>query len=120
MPVSVLIVDDDEQFRRLAARLLVSFGMTVAGEASTAAAALEAAIALRPDAALVDVGLPDGDGRSVARGITALDWRPRVVLTSSDPDAVSAEDVERSGARAFVPKEFLPDGAARHLLDADS
>jgi DNA-binding NarL/FixJ family response regulator len=119
MPVSVLIVDDDEGFRRLATRLLVLAGFTVAGEAATAAAAAEAAKALRPDAALVDVGLPDGDGRAVAAQLTALSWRPRVVLTSSDPDAVSAADVERCGAAAFVPKEELPDGASRHLAAAD-
>jgi DNA-binding NarL/FixJ family response regulator len=119
MPVSVLIVDDDEQFRRLAARLLTSFGMTIAGEAATAAAALEAAVTLRPDAALVDVGLPDGDGRNVARRLAALDTPPRVVLTSSDPDVVSEADLQRSGARAFVPKELLPDGATRQLLADD-
>jgi DNA-binding NarL/FixJ family response regulator len=114
--VTVLIVDDDEQFRRLAARLLVSSGMIVAGEASTASEALDAAHALRPAAALVDVGLPDGDGRDVAQTLAALDWRPRVVLTSTDPEAVSDEDLARSGARAFVPKEALSDGAARLLL----
>jgi DNA-binding NarL/FixJ family response regulator len=119
MTVSVLIVDDDEGFRRLASRLLVLAGFTVVGEAATAAAATEAAEALRPDAALVDVSLPDGDGRDVAARLRALGRPPRVVLTSSDPDAVSEADVERCGAAAFVPKEQLPDGATRHLAVAD-
>jgi DNA-binding NarL/FixJ family response regulator len=119
MPVSVLIVDDDDAFRRLAARLLVLAGFTVAGEAATAAAAAEAGLALRFDAALVDVGLPDGDGRDVAAHLRALSWHPRIVLTSSDPDAVSDADVARCGAAAFVPKEQLPDGASRYLAIAD-
>jgi len=119
MPVSVLIVDDDEGFRRLAVRLLIAAGFTVAGEAGTAAEAGEAAKALRFDAALVDIGLPDGDGSAVATELAALSWHPRVVLTSSDPDAVNDGDVERSGAVAFVPKEQLPDGATRHLRADD-
>jgi DNA-binding NarL/FixJ family response regulator len=116
MPVSVLIVDDDAGFRGLARRLIASLGLTVAGEAATAAAALEAATALRPDAALVDVGLPDGDGRDVAKALVALSWHPLVVLTSSDPDAVSDADIARCGASGFVPKEELPDGATRHFV----
>jgi DNA-binding NarL/FixJ family response regulator len=116
MPVSVLIVDDDAAFRGLAARLIASLGLRVAGEAATAAAAIAVATELRPDAALVDVGLPDGDGRDVAQALAAMSWRPRVVLTSSDADAVSDADVERCGASGFVPKAELPDGATRHFV----
>jgi CheY-like chemotaxis protein len=116
MTGSVLVVDDDPGFRRLAQRLLTSFGLTVAGEADTAAAAIAAVGTLRPDAALVDVGLPDADGISLARQLTALPWRPRVVLTSTDAGAVTDEDVRDSGAEAFVPKEQLPDASLAHLL----
>jgi DNA-binding NarL/FixJ family response regulator len=116
MPVSVLLVDDDAGFRRLASRLLTSLGLTVVGEAGTVAAAVDAAAALRPDAVLVDVGLPDGDGCSLAELLTAMSWRPRVVLTSSDSDAVSDADVLRVAAAGFVPKAELPDGRTRQLL----
>jgi DNA-binding NarL/FixJ family response regulator len=119
MSVSVLIVDDDAGFRRLAARLLGAAGLTIAGEADTVAGGLDAASALRPDAVLVDVGLPDGDGRALAARLSALSWQPRVVLTSSDPDAVSDGDVERSGARGFVPKQELPNDVARLLRGRD-
>ena len=113
---SVLIVDDDPAFRRLARVMLVAVSLAVVGEAETAAAALAAAAALRPDAVLVDVGLPDRDGVWLAAELTALPWRPRVVLTSSDPGAATQRDVERSGAQAFVPKNALPDAPLGDLL----
>jgi DNA-binding NarL/FixJ family response regulator len=115
MGVSVLIVDDDADFRRLAVRLLRAAGLTIAGEAATVGAAVDAASVLRPDAVLLDVGLPDGDGRALAPQLTALSWHPRVVLTSSDPDAVSDGDLERAGAAGFLPKQDLPNGVARLL-----
>ena len=112
----VLVVDDDPAFRDLARRILAVFGLEVAAEAGTAAAALAVASALRPDAMLVDVGLPDRDGVDLARELSALPWRPRVVLTSSDVDAARAEDVAASGAHAFVPKLLLPNVALGELL----
>jgi DNA-binding NarL/FixJ family response regulator len=113
---SVLIVDDDPAFRRLAHRILATVGLAVAGEAATAAAAMTAVGTLKPDAVLVDVGLPDRDGVSLARELAALPWRPRVVLTSSDPEAASPGDVRGSGAMAFVPKDQLPNAALDSLL----
>jgi CheY-like chemotaxis protein len=116
MTLSVLVVDDDPAFRSLAGRLLVSLGLALAGEADSVSAALAAAGELRPDAVLVDIGLPDGDGITLAGQLTALPWQPRVVLTSSDAEAATATDVERSGARAFVAKDQLPGAALGTLL----
>jgi DNA-binding NarL/FixJ family response regulator len=113
---SVLVVDDDPAFRRLAQRILATFELGVAGEADTGASALSAAGTLRPDAVLVDVGLPDTDGISLARELTALPWRPRVVLTSTNAEAASPSDVRSSGAEAFVPKNDLPGAALGDLL----
>ncbi len=115
---SVLVVDDDPGFRRIAKRILAGFGLQVAGEADTVAAAVAAAGVLRPESVLVDIGLPDGDGISLARVLTALPWSPQVVLTSSDSDAASPSDVRLSGARAFVPKDQLPNAALDELLAA--
>lgn len=112
----VLVVDDDPAFRRLAQRILATFGLAVAGEADTVASALIAAGELRPDAVLVDVGLPDGNGVALAGELVALPWRPRVVLTSTDAEAATATEVRRSGAAAFVPKNDLPGAALDTLL----
>jgi DNA-binding NarL/FixJ family response regulator len=108
MSVSVLLVDDDPTFRRLAQQMLTTAGLVVVAEAATVAAAMAAARELVPDAALVDVGLPDGNGISLAAALASLPRPPRVLLTSTDPCAASAEDVSRTGAAGFVPKADLP------------
>ena len=116
MHPSVLVVDDDPVFRDLARRLLAAEGLEVVAEAESLAGALDAAHALRPDAVLVDIDLPDGDGLTLARRLSALPWRPRIVLTSTDPDAASPEDLKRSGADAFVAKHALPNEPLVRLL----
>jgi DNA-binding NarL/FixJ family response regulator len=113
---SVLLIDDDPAFRSLARRVLRGTELSVVGEADTVASGLAAAIDLRPDVLLVDVGLPDGDGISLGRELAALPWRPRVVLTSIDPDAASPEDLRRSGVDGFAPKAELPGAGLRLLL----
>ena len=94
---------------------MTAAGLKVAGQADCAAAAIDAANALKPDAALVDVGLPDRDGISLAQDLTALPWRPRVVLTSVDADVARLGDVRRSGACGFMHKAELPHGLPRLL-----
>lgn len=116
---SVLVVDDDPVFRELAGRLLIAAGLKVVGEADSAAAAMMVAKAMKPDAALVDVGLPDRDGIALTHELTALPWRPRVVLTSVDAEAAGPDEVRRSGALAFVPKADLPNGTLRRLRAAE-
>jgi CheY-like chemotaxis protein len=116
MTRSVLVVDDDRVFRGIARRVLVACGLNVVGEAGTVAAAIAAAEELRPDAILVDVGLPDGDGVSLAHELAALPWQPRIVLTSTDPDAASEQAVRGAGAVAFVAKDELPNAPLRQLL----
>jgi DNA-binding NarL/FixJ family response regulator len=115
---SFLVIDDDASFRDLARRMLRADGFTVVGEADSVATGIAAALELRPDAALVDVGLPDGDGIALAHELSALPWRPHIVLASTDPDAASADDVRRAGARAFVAKDQLPNAQLRRLLNS--
>jgi len=109
-------VDDDPEFRELAGRLLAASGLMVIGEADSLVAALEAAVQLKPSAVLVDVELPDGDGVTLARELAALPWRPRVVLTSIDPDITSTGEARLAGAVAFVNKAELPNVPLGELL----
>ena len=113
---TVLIVDDDPDFRGLASRIVAGFGCDVVGEAGTFAAAVAAAAELHPEAVLVDVELPDGNGVVLTGQLVALPWRPRVVLISSDPHAVTAATAERVGAVGFLPKSDLTDGSLHRLL----
>jgi len=116
MSTSVLVVDDDPGFRDLAVRVLEGMGLAIAGEAHDVASATEAAARLRPQAALVDVGLPDGDGVELARVLAGLPWSPRVVITSSDRDATTDADARAIGAAGFIAKDDLPSAQLSALL----
>ena len=116
MPRSVLVVDDDTAFRALAAKTLRSWGLHVIGEAGTFAEAIVRSSELRPDAVLVDIGLPDGDGFSLAQRLSVLPWQPRIVLISSDADCANDVVARRLGAVGFVPKEELLGTSLRRMI----
>jgi CheY-like chemotaxis protein len=113
---SVLVVDDDPEFRQLARRLLAACGLIVVGEAGGVRSALADADRLRPSACLVDVELPDGDGVQLAQALAALPWHPRVVLTSINDDITGSAEVLGTGAQAFIAKADLPNSPLALLL----
>jgi DNA-binding response OmpR family regulator len=116
---SILIIDDDAAFRQLAERILTAAGFDVVGQADSARAGMSAARAVKPDAILLDVMLPDGDGVMLAREFASLPWGPRVLLTSSSTDLAAREEIDHSGAVAFVPKNELPGAPLERLLSGD-
>jgi DNA-binding NarL/FixJ family response regulator len=72
VPITVFLLDDHEIVRRGIAQLLESEDdIEVIGEAGTAAQATARIPALRPDVAILDVRLPDGEGVSVCRDVRA-------------------------------------------------
>jgi DNA-binding NarL/FixJ family response regulator len=116
MPVAVLIVDDNARFRVRARRRLEADGYTVVAEAADGASALEAARRHRPAVVLLDVGLPDMSGLSVAEQLTREPDPPAVVLTSTHDAADFGDRVVSCGARGFVPKADLSGEAISALL----
>ena len=116
MSTSVLVIDDDPGFRALAVRVLAGMGLAVIGEAEDVASGKTAAMRLRPQAALVDVGLPDGDGVALAGVLAGLPWAPRVVITSSDRDATTDAHARSLGAQGFIVKDDLPSANLSALL----
>jgi len=114
---SVLVVDDDAIFRRLIGGILSGWGHIVVGEAAGVEEALARARELRPDIALVDIGLPDGDGFALSQQLSAMPWPLRVVLISTDADAASLPATQRAGASGFLPKDKLPGADSRRLIE---
>jgi DNA-binding NarL/FixJ family response regulator len=107
MPTRVLIVDDDPRFRALARTLLEASGYAIAAEAADGTQALATCARVRPDAALIDVQLPDIDGFALARRLRETDRNLRIVMTSTDPTLVDAGALSESEAKGFVPKDEL-------------
>ncbi len=114
---SALIVDDDPDFLGLTARILVELGVEAVWTAADATQALAAVQKSRPDVVLVDIGLPDRDGIDLAYELSELPWRPRVVLTSSDSDAVLALDPDAGRPDLpFLGKEELGSDTLQRVL----
>jgi DNA-binding NarL/FixJ family response regulator len=106
-PIKVFLLDDHEVVRQgLKALLDAEPDLHVIGEASTAAEALARVPALRPDVAVLDVRLPDGDGISVCRELkSALPDLACLMLTSfGDDDALFSAIM--AGASGYVLKQI--------------
>ncbi len=104
--IAVFLVDDHEIFRRGIRVLLASEpDIEVVGEADTASAALARIPALRPDVAVLDVRLPDGDGVTVCREIrSALPQTACLMLTAYGDDQALVGAI-MAGAAGYVSKQ---------------
>ncbi|MFV2145391.1 MULTISPECIES: response regulator [Isoptericola] len=103
--VRVFLVDDHEVVRRGVADLLEAEpDLEVVGEAGSAAEALARIPALRPDVAVLDVRLPDGDGVSVCRELRSGTDVACLMLTSFDDDE-ALFDAILAGAAGYVLKQ---------------
>ena len=112
-----MIVDDDENFLRVARELLEGEGITVVG-VSTGAQACRTSRQLHPDVALVDINLGTETGFDVARLLAskAETDPPQVILISASPREASREMIADSPAVSFLPKENLSGTAIRAIL----
>ncbi len=104
--ISVLLVDDHEVVRRGLRDLLDGEpDIEVVAEAGGVAEALARAGSARPDVAVVDVRLPDGDGVSLCRSLRALTPAPQcLVLTAFDDEQALVEAI-MAGAAGYLLKQ---------------
>ena len=104
-----MFVLDDFELVRMGIRDLLDAetGITVVGEAGTAAAALARIPAVKPDVAILDIRLPDGDGVSVCRELrSSMPELACLMLTSyTDDDALFGAIM--AGAEGYVLKQIL-------------
>ncbi len=104
----ILIVEDDSALRATLAEQLAAEGGFLAEEAESAAAA-EAKLAhadARYDAILLDIGLPDGDGRELCAKLRRNGKKmPVIMLTGADAEADVVRGLE-AGANDYVAKPF--------------
>ena len=103
----VLIVDDDKLTRWSVSRVLTRAGYRVR-EAATAADGLAAITDERPDAVLLDIVLPDGDGFSALRGIHETHPQLPVILITAHGSGETARMARELGARGHLIKPCNP------------
>jgi CheY-like chemotaxis protein len=105
--IRILVVDDNEHFRRHVSELFMLRGLEVADAAADGKDALAAVVCACPDGVLLDINLPGRDGYSVAASLAAICPAATIVLTSSDVDQVPTAVLLECGATAFIPKTDL-------------
>jgi len=104
--ISVFLLDDHEIVRRGVRELLESDGdITVVGEAGTAAEALARIPAVRPDVAVLDVRLPDGDGVTVCRELRSTLPDMGCLMLTSFADDEALVDAIMAGAAGYILKQ---------------
>lgn len=100
----ILVVDDEPQIQRFLTPALIAAGFDVE-TAATAAEAKRLAATRAPDLIVLDLGLPDGDGKTVIETIRAFSAVPIIVLSARDQqtEKIAALDL---GANDYVEKPF--------------
>jgi DNA-binding NarL/FixJ family response regulator len=122
--IGVFLLDDHEIVRRGVRELLeAEDDIEVIGEAGTAESALARIPALRPDVAVLDVRLPDGDGVSVCREIRSRMPEVACLMLTSFSDDEALFDAIMAGAAGYVLKQIRGTdlvGAVRTVASGES
>lgn len=103
--IRVFLVDDHEVVRRGIADLLESDDLTIVGEAGSVAEALTRVPAVRPDVAVLDVRLPDGNGVELCRELRSRLPELRCLMLTSFDDDEALFGAIMAGASGFVLKQ---------------
>jgi DNA-binding NarL/FixJ family response regulator len=109
LPLTIVIVDDDQDFRLIARALLRSLSdtVTVVGEAADGEAALALVRRERPDIVITDLVMPYLNGVELTRRIREELPETQVILVSSYTEDAYQNMASDSGADVFVNKHVI-------------
>ncbi len=102
----ILLVEDDAEIRRALIHALGDLGHVVSS-AATAMAGLQLVLDTELDLVVLDLGLPDVDGRDALRMLRAVSKVPVIVATARDDENVIVDVLDR-GADDYLVKPFGP------------
>lgn len=109
-PTTVVIVEDHSLIRDgLRMLLALERDFQLVGEAGTVAEARRKVNDMKPGIAMIDVGLPDGDGISLAIELISTDPSLRVLMVTGDLSPATVARALASGAHGYVPKQHNAD-----------
>jgi DNA-binding NarL/FixJ family response regulator len=119
--IKILVVDDHPLVRSGLQRLIErEHGLGVCCEAGSVEEALKCLDSIRPDLAIIDISLPDGNGFDLMRRIHARSKDTLFLVSSMHDETLLAERALRAGAMGYINKAEAAENvisAIRHILD---
>jgi two-component system, NarL family, response regulator LiaR len=116
-PPRVLLVEDNEDDRRMVRELLEMEGIEVIGEAEDGSRGVELAIELRPDVVLMDLRMPGISGLEATRRIKKV-LPSTQVITLTASEQLLAWDAAKAGVYAYLDKQRAPEHIKDVVLQA--
>ncbi len=106
MTVTILLVDDHDEFRRILRQILqTESDFTVVGEAEDGEVAVELALKRQPAVVLMDLAMPHLDGFEAARRIKEIRPETKILVLTLHTEEAYRARARKSGADAFLPKQ---------------
>lgn len=111
--IRIIIADDHHIVREGICRLIEEMNNTeVVGMASNGREAVRLAEELKPEVAIMDIGMPRMDGSQATEKVVSLDQSTEVIILSIHSDPLLAQHLLRLGAKGYLLKESLSEELA--------
>jgi two-component system, chemotaxis family, chemotaxis protein CheY len=108
--VRVMIVDDAEFMRMVIKDILLMHGHEVVAEVGDGEEAIQTYLEVKPDLVLMDIIMPDMNGKEALQKLLVMDPEAKVVMCSSLGQQALITESMKIGAMGFIVKPFEPDG----------
>jgi len=105
-----MIVDDAELMRMIIRDILLMHGHEVVAEVNDGEEAIQAYLEVKPDLVLMDLIMPNMDGKEALQKLLAIDPEAKVVMCSSLGQQALITESMKIGAMGFIVKPFETDG----------
>lgn len=115
----IMIVDDALFSRNIMKQMIVSGGYETI-EAGSGSEAIELFKTEKPDAATMDLLMPDMDGMDAVRKILEIDPEAKIIICSTDKQKFRQDEARETGAAGFIPKPVDPEkllDTLKNILD---
>lgn len=106
----VMIVDDAEFMRMIIRDILLMHGHEVVAEVGDGEEAIQTYLEVKPDIVLMDIIMPDMDGREALQKLLTVDPEAKIVMCSSLGQQALITESMKIGAMGFIVKPFEPNG----------
>ena len=106
----IMIVDDAEFMRMVIKDTLLKHGHEVVAEVGDGEEAIQTYLEVKPDLVLMDIIMPDMDGKEALKKLLVMDPEAKIVMCSSLGQQALITESMKIGAMGFIVKPFEPDG----------